>query len=344
MISEPAYSVVDARRVLVLAPHADDEALGCGGTIALCASKGAEVHVAAISDGGGMLLESSVERITIVEKRKRESLEASKILGVAHTYYLDFPDGELRSHKKEIKDRIDEIIVRFKPDIVLSPSPVDTHDDHITVSEIACELLARPGDMRVAFYEIYGSVRFNSLVDISDVVDIKERAVLAYRYSLFDVPEVFFEAAKGLNRFRSLHTRRIGYYEAFWILSNPVSTHEIISWITYGMRESDPAEVFLSTIRAVDEAFFELKKCADSLGGKEDRIRELETMVESSRRSVDELKMRLDTVQESLAWRMAIRFYKIRDRLLPQGSYFRKLYHNAVSVIKSDKAGPKRRQ
>lgn len=337
-MSGPVYSVVDARRVLVLAPHSDDEALGCGGTVSLCALKGAEVHVAVISDGGGMLRDSGDERIAMVERRKRESREASKILGIAHTYYLDFPDGELRSHKEEIKAKIDEIVSQFRPDVVLSPSPLDAHDDHIAVSEIAGELLARPHDMRVAFYEIYGTIRFNSLVDISEVVDIKEKAVLAYRYSLFDVPEVFFEATKGLNGFRSIYTRQMGYYEAFWVLSGPVSNHEIISWVTYGMRESDPATLFLSTIKAVDEAFFELRKCADLLEAKEEKIRALETTVESSSGTIDGLKTRLEDVNQSLAWRMALRFYRVRDKLLPQGSYLRKLYHYALSVIKSDKS------
>jgi hypothetical protein len=216
---------------------------------------------------------------------------------------------------------------------------VDFHADHIAVSEIACAFLTEDGGMKVAFYEVYETIRFNSLVDISSVADIKEKAILKYRNSLFNVPEVFAEASKGFNRFRSFYTRQTGYYEAFWIISRPLSADELISWVTYGVRKIDPATLFLSKIKAVDEVFFELKKCADLLGAKEERIRELEITAKSSKGNIEELKMRLDAVNESLAWRMAVRFYRVRDRLLPQGSYLRKLYHDALSLIKSDKAG-----
>lgn len=333
-MSAPGYSVLDARRILVLAPHADDEALGCGGTIALCVSKGAEVRVAVISDGGGMLTASGDGRATIIEKRRQESREASGILGVAHMYYLDFPDGELRPHKGEIREKIVGIVSQFMPDVVLSPSPLDAHDDHITVSEVARELLSPLHELKVGFYEIYETIRFNSLVDISAVLDIKERAVLAYRYSLFDIPEVFLESAKGLNRFRSLHTRQMGYYEAFWLLSAPVSTGELVSWVTYGLREDDPAGLFLSKIRAVDELFYELRGCTDSLGAKDIRIRELEEAVARGTDRIDALKTLMDAVDGSLAWRIAQRYYRVRDTLLPPGSYLRKFYHKMMSLLK----------
>ncbi len=333
-MSAPGYSVLDARKILVLAPHADDEALGCGGTIALCVSKGAEVRVAAVSDGGGMLSASGDERAAIIEKRRRETGEASRILGVAHMYYLDFPDGALRSHKVEIKEKIDDIVSQFRPDIVLSPSPMDAHDDHIAVSEIARGLLSPLRELKVGFYEIYEAVRFNCLVDISSVLDIKERAILAYRYSLFDIPEVFFESAKGLNRFRSLHTRQMGYYEAFWILSTPVSTGELVSWATYGMREDDPAALFLSKIKAVDQLFHELRVCTDSLLAKDDRISGLEETVAEGLKRIDALNTRIAAVDESLAWGVAQKYYKVRDKLLPPGSYLRKLYQKTMSLLK----------
>ena len=333
----PGYEIQNARKVLILAPHPDDETLGCGGTIALCASRGSEVRVVIISDGGKIFLDSGGERDEVVRRRKQEAEEASKILGISGTYFLGFPDGELQSYKTEIEDSVRDIVSSFNPDVILSPSPVDFHADHIAVSEIARAFLTEDGGMKVAFYEVYETIRFNSLVDISSVAGIKEKAILQYRNSLFNVPEVFAEASKGFNGFRSFYTRQTGYYEAFWIISSPLSADELIAWVTYGVREIDPAILFLSKIKAVDEVFFELKKCADSLEAKEDMIRELEATVARSKRNIDELKVRLDAVQESLAWRLVHRFYGTRDRALPPGTPRRRIYDRIMTRIKSDK-------
>jgi N-acetylglucosamine malate deacetylase 1 len=336
MNTEPAFRLSDAKKVLVLAPHPDDETLGCGGTVALCASQGAEVHVAVISDGGLISQEPGNEGGDIVEMRKREAREAAGILGIRDTYFLDFPDGELRSHKDGIRERLWDIVSEFGPEVILSPSPVDYHADHITVSEIACELLVRLRDLKVAFYEVYETIRFNALMDITSVAHLKEKAILAYRHSLFNVPEVFAEASKGFDTFRSLYTRRVGSYEAFWLVSAPLSAGELISWVTYGLREADPAELFLSKIRGVDRLFFELRGCTASVQAKDNRIRELEGAVAESHESIKLLKARLDAIDESLVWRIALRYYRVRDRLLPPGSHLRRIYQKALSVIKPE--------
>src|SRR4030065_2216815 len=118
---EAEYSVPLAKKVLVLAPHPDDETLGCGGTIALYVLNGAEVQSAIISDGGKISNEFTDEEINIVTMRKKESLAAAKILGIQQTHFLGYPDGELRKYKDEIQQKLEDIIEEFNPDIIFSP-------------------------------------------------------------------------------------------------------------------------------------------------------------------------------------------------------------------------------
>jgi LmbE family N-acetylglucosaminyl deacetylase len=333
----PGYEMQAARKMLVLAPHPDDETLGCGGTIALCASGGAEVRVVIVSDGGKISPDSGVMRDEVVRRRKQEAEEASIILGIARTYFLGFPDGELQAYKTEIEEGVREIVSGFAPDVILSPSPVDYHADHIAVSEIARAFLTEDEGVKVAFYEVYETIRFNTLVDISSVADIKEKAILQYRNSLFNVPEVFAGALRGFNRFRSIYPRQTGLYEAFLVTSRPFSTNELVSWVTYGVGKIDPATLFLSKIKAVDEAFFELRKCAGSLRAKEDVIRELEETLEKDKKQIDALEERLDAVHQSLVWRLALRFFSMRDRVLPQDTPLRRIYDRIMTRVKSDK-------
>ena len=324
----------DAKRVLILAPHPDDETLGCGGTISLYTSKGVEVHLVVISDGKGISHEFSGKDIDIVALRKREAVDASKILGIHRTHFLNFPDGELKSYQNEMKERIEYIVRGFNPDIIFAPSPVDHHNDHIAVSELALWLLQKVHGIKIAFYEVYETVRFNALVDISDVMHVKEKAILTYHYSLFQRPDVFADAIRGLNMFRALYTRDKRYYEAFYIVSESSGKAETLTWLTYGMKE-DPAVVFLSKIKVVDELLFEFKKCNELLQSREAEIQKLQTVIQNRELNIDALQARLADVTSSLIWKMATRFYRMRDRLLPEDSILRGVYDKISGKIKT---------
>ncbi len=332
-MSAPADPFADVARVLVLAPHPDDEALGCGGTVALYASKGVEVRVAVISDGGKIANEFADEDIDIVAARKEESLAASGILGVRETYFLGFPDGQLNAHEGKITAKLAEIVGHYRPDIIFAPSPVDFHEDHIAVSEIAAGLLMNPHAMKVAFYEVYETIRFNTLVDISDFIDVKEKAVLCYQYSLFRHPEIYVEAAKALNRFRSFYTRADRYYEALLIISRPTERGELLQWLTYAPK-GDSTSLFLSRLKVVDELLFEIRKYYDTLQSREADIRELRSLLGSKEKRIEELQTDLDRMMGSLPWRMAVKFYSVRDRLLPAGSQRRRIYERITDRLK----------
>lgn len=327
----PFSCLPSANKILILAPHPDDEALGCGGTIALYSSNGVDVHLAVISSGENISKEF-VGDIDIAQVRRREMEAASRILGIKEIRFLGFPDGQLALHIDGIGERLREIIDEINPDIIFVPSPLDYHNDHRAVSDVALQFLIEGCSFKVAFYEVYGTVRFNTLIDISDVIGVKEEAIKNYHYSLMRKPELFNESMKGLNRFRSFYAGKSGYYEAFWVVSERMTRSDVYAWLTYGM--NDPATSFLSTLRTVDKLLLEIDGKNQALLLKEAKIAELTKANKEALDELGELKIRLQDVQNSLFWRFANRYYRIRDALLPKDSMFRNIYNRILLFIK----------
>lgn len=121
---------VTARSVLVLAPHTDDGEFGCGGTIARFVDDGARVIYAAFSAAEQSVLPHLPRDILRVEVK-----DATGALGIRPEDCLVF-DYEVRrfpEFRQQILDKMVELNRTYEPDLVLLPSPNDTHQDHRTV-------------------------------------------------------------------------------------------------------------------------------------------------------------------------------------------------------------------
>lgn len=112
--------------VLVIAPHPDDEVLGCGGTIAKYAAEGHEVYVCIVTKGCEPLFP---ERD--VEKTREECKMADHLLGVKKTVFLDFPAAMLEDVRRyELNGAILDAVMDIKPEIVFLPHRGDMQLDH----------------------------------------------------------------------------------------------------------------------------------------------------------------------------------------------------------------------
>ncbi len=118
-----------ATRTLIVAPHPDDEVLGCGGTMKKLSSKNIEVWVLVMTRGKeGKYSEEGINRV------RKEALTAHKILGVAETRFLDFPAPELDLISiSELSSAIFEVIHESKIDTIYLPHGGDIHHDHKAV-------------------------------------------------------------------------------------------------------------------------------------------------------------------------------------------------------------------
>ncbi len=120
------------KKILVIAPHADDEVLGCGGTIARHVEKGDQVFVIIgtnANEGAPELF--SEDDITSI---REEALAAHRILGITKTYFLNFPAPDLFNYPQyKISQELDKLNKEIRPDKVYLPHPGDIHNDHLVM-------------------------------------------------------------------------------------------------------------------------------------------------------------------------------------------------------------------
>jgi N-acetylglucosamine malate deacetylase 1 len=303
-------------RILVLAPHPDDETLGCGGTIALYAGMGKEVCAAIISKGEAV----NVKAEDIADLRRKEAYRAAEILQIRQVVFMDFPDTALNAWYDEVKQGIRGLIQTFKPDIVFAPSPMDLHEDHVVVSRIAMSLLKELGSFKVAFYEIYSPIRYNCIVDITGVIDIKKKAAMCYHYSLLEKPENIVFAMEGLNAYRSFDFLRKGFFEAFYVIASTHSDDTIIEWLTHGLSKEAAACKYLSEFKKIETLLAEYRNCLD-------KVKELQQAVEQEN-SIEK--------QVESKWYIGEYLRRIKDFLLADNTRRRRLYDGVMRKKKSD--------
>ncbi|MCP3959634.1 MAG: glycosyltransferase [bacterium] len=200
-----------AKSALVLAPHYDDEVLGCGGLIARLTTSGAVVRVLFLSDSGGDEAEAEARAATS-RRRREEAKAAAKVLGVAGIDHLGLPDGGLVQHIDDMAAGIRRAIASQRPSLLLAPSPLEASADHRAVFAAVHRPLgeARDGDavwplvqnLRVLTYEVNHPQRPDLLVDVSGQVETVERAMECYASQ--QEQHDYLGARLALSKFRTL--------------------------------------------------------------------------------------------------------------------------------------------
>lgn len=206
-----ATTIVRAERVLVLAPHYDDEVLGCGGLLCQLVAQGARVRVLFLSDGSGGV-EQVGDRHAYAARRRAESRRVAERLGVTSIRELELLDGALMDHVAEIGDALGEELEAWRPDLLLAPSPREISSDHRAVFLGLQRALwpLREGEprheiaavMRVLLYEVNRPLDPDLLVDVS--AELPEIESLMELYSSQLEMHGYREAAIGLRRYRTL--------------------------------------------------------------------------------------------------------------------------------------------
>lgn len=129
-------------KVLVIAPHADDEVLGCGGTIAKMIRLGHEVHVAVLTNASVGAPE--IFSRNTIELIRREAIESHRVLKVTQTHFFDLPAPQLEQFPQyRLANCIQEILALVQPQSLYIPHKGDLHLDHASVYNAAL-VAARP--------------------------------------------------------------------------------------------------------------------------------------------------------------------------------------------------------
>lgn len=191
----PIVAVPTYRRVLALAAHPDDEAVGCGGLLALLADGGARVDVCFATDGEGTIGSAAAPE-EVGRRRRAEAEAACRVLGTRPPRFLGHPDGSLAQHAVALASDIRRLVEELDPQVVLAPWELDGHRDHRALHA------AIPAGVEVWGYETWTPLTPNRVVDVSAVFARKEQALACYEtaHLAFDVG-----AMLALNRYRSVH-------------------------------------------------------------------------------------------------------------------------------------------
>lgn len=192
---------------LVLAPHPDDESVGCGGYLAMLADAGTKITVVFVTSGG--LNAAGQQDKALVDRRYRESQKAMSVLGLHRAVWWGFEDGGLPDCGRPIA-WLQRLVTQEQVDLILTPHPSESHPDHAAVARMTAELAAHGVvEPTVLTYEIWTPQVPNCLVDIDGQINRKLQAVRAYesQASRFNLEGL----VEGLGRYRAAWSRMRGW-------------------------------------------------------------------------------------------------------------------------------------
>lgn len=212
-------------KILAVAPHPDDEVIGCGGSLIKHARAGHDITVITLGERLGSPLETDLAE----PDYRRESQEALAALGVSRHVALELRARDFTvSHALVL--RLVEELRRERPDVVYLPHEDEGDGEHRQTHQATAEALwmaqsvyfeahgpPMPAPELVLGYEVWTPLaRFQYVEDVSGVIDEKVAAMRCYRSQLRHGP--WDEAIRGLAAYRGAMAQGAGHAEVFAVL------------------------------------------------------------------------------------------------------------------------------
>jgi len=215
------------KRILVFAPHPDDDIIGCGGTLAKHVKLGNQVSVCYMTSGDAGSLDYAKKELAKV--REGEAGRAAKVIGFQDLTFLRNRDGYLEFNKANLEKLI-ELIRKKRPHIIYVTHQADGHQDHRTTYQLVCESAGRAGGPwfqeskrkpwaveTILAYETSAPLsKFNYVEDISEFISKKLTALRKHETQIKDIR--YDEAAEGIAKYRGAMTGKGKYCEVFRII------------------------------------------------------------------------------------------------------------------------------
>lgn len=241
-IVPPPVDRLPGTRILVLAPHMDDETLGCGGSLHRHVLAGEAVTVAYMTDGrkGDPALNArdlppaDRERLEdeLARARRQEARRSAAILGVHDLRFLDNRDQELRP-SPHTRRQVLGLLQELKPDLVYLPFPTDHHPDHQATNRIFLAALSSARGIEpplCAGYEVWAPIEPNRLVDITSIAELKRQALAQFTSQMAVID--YGRCIMGLHAYRSItHLGGHGFAEAFVALPAAAYRRAATRWL-----------------------------------------------------------------------------------------------------------------
>jgi LmbE family N-acetylglucosaminyl deacetylase len=201
-----------SKEILVVAAHADDETLGCGGAIAKHTSKGDKVRLILMADGVSSRTQSNDKSL---EERNYVAEKAKNILGIDSIDYLFLPDNKMDSIPLlDIVKLLEPLVEQYSPSVVYTHYHNDLNIDHKITNQAVmtvCRPLPSSTTTTILGFEVLSSTEWNQIqefnptyfIDISATIDVKINAAKAYNIEMRKPPH-----SRNLQHIRALAQHR----------------------------------------------------------------------------------------------------------------------------------------
>ncbi len=185
-------------KVLIVAAHPDDEAIGCAGTIKKLTEQNKSVYLLIATDGESAR-EDGADNI---KKRNSSLVESSEILGIKDIFNLNLPDNEMDTVPLlSIVKNIENIILKIKPSVIYTHHHGDLNIDHAILNRAtitACRPIPESTVRDIIAYEVLSSTEWNInnyfpflpnyFNDITDYIDVKRNVLQIYNQEMRKSP------------------------------------------------------------------------------------------------------------------------------------------------------------
>jgi N,N'-diacetylchitobiose non-reducing end deacetylase len=147
----PIPNIFEARRILCIQPHYDDNDIAAGGTLARLAKNGAELYYLTTTDDLMGVVDTSLSKEAAAQALKRDQYAAGKIIGIKEQFWCSYPDAGEYSHTSLRRDFLKHIRM-LKPDFIFTTDPwltYEAHRDHVQTGLAAAEAAILAGVVKI---------------------------------------------------------------------------------------------------------------------------------------------------------------------------------------------------
>jgi len=215
------------KKIMVFAPHPDDDILGCGGSLAKHAQHGHEIITVYMTSGEAGSLTFSCDELA--QLREDEARRAAQLLKVKETIFLCNPDGYLAYNRDNLV-KIVGLLRTNQPDLIYLPHQLDGNEDHRVTYKLVLEACRRssgpwfqecggiPWEVKTLLaYEIWTPLQVVPYAeDITPYIAQKLKALRLHASQLKDIQ--YDEAIGALNRYRGIMCGKGQYCECFQVI------------------------------------------------------------------------------------------------------------------------------
>ncbi|MCI4411328.1 MAG: PIG-L family deacetylase [Thiotrichales bacterium] len=192
-----ALSMSKDARVIVLAPHSDDESIGCGG---LLATYPEQIQVVCLTNGAKG--DPAMERAALISLREQELSAAMEVAGITSYQFLGIED----QHLVDSYAQFSALDIQ-QADMIFLPNFLDQHPDHKAVTWLLQRMLRTKGyrpTLKIAFYEIWGALPvWNAYTDLDGfVLEKKHQMIRCFRSQLRQID--YTARIDGLHTYRGI--------------------------------------------------------------------------------------------------------------------------------------------